>query len=179
MSQVCLDDSRSRRPEAPRAVLGSNPELIIREDTMIDTILVAIDGSGHSRRALEWGYDMAPRYDARVHVLHVPQAVGHDKTLVLGGAAISVQTSNEDVERAGHGVVEAARRIATDYAIRELTTEVGAGDPARRIVECAERLDANLIVMGRRGLTNFGGLLMGSVTHKVGHLAPCACMTVR
>ncbi|ROO28586.1 universal stress protein [Salinisphaera orenii] len=155
------------------------PDLTTREDTMIDTILVAVDGSEHSRRALEWACDMAPRYDARLHVLHVPQAVGHDKTLVLGGAAISVKTSNEDVEKAGHDVIEAARRIAADHAIREMTTEVGSGDPARRIVECAERLDADLIVMGRRGLTNFGGLLMGSVTHKVGHLAPCACMTVR
>lgn len=146
---------------------------------MINTILVAIDGSEHSQRALEWACDMAPRYDARLHVLHVPQAVGHDKTLVLGGAAITVKTSNEDVEKAGRSVIEAARKIMTDHGVENMTTEIGNGDPARRIVESAERLDADLIIMGRRGLTNFGGLLVGSVTHKVGHLAPCACLTIR
>ena len=46
-------------------------------------------------------------------------------------------------------------------------------------VAAADRVDADLIIMGRRGLSDFTGLVIGSTSHKVGHLAPCACLTTR
>jgi nucleotide-binding universal stress UspA family protein len=56
---------------------------------------------------------------------------------------------------------------------------IDIGDPASTIVRVSEDLEADLIVMGRRGRGDLGGLLLGSVSHKVGHLAACAVMTVR
>ena len=53
------------------------------------------------------------------------------------------------------------------------------GDPARVIAEHAGLHKVDLIVMGRRGLGGLEGLLLGSVSHKVAQLAPCACLTVR
>ncbi|MEE8536041.1 MAG: universal stress protein, partial [Kiloniellales bacterium] len=53
------------------------------------------------------------------------------------------------------------------------------GDPAKAILDCAKRVEANLIVMGSRGLNDLKGLLVGSVSHKVSHLAECTCVTVR
>ena len=73
-------------------------------------------------------------------------------------------------------------RRAEDRAKRAGAPNVAAildtGDPATRIVYQAEANAADLIVMGRRGLGDLGGLLLGSVSHKVAQLASCACLTV-
>ena len=58
-------------------------------------------------------------------------------------------------------------------------TVVHEGDPASAILAVAKEADADLIVMGRRGLGDLAGLLLGSVSQKVTHLAECACLTVR
>jgi nucleotide-binding universal stress UspA family protein len=57
--------------------------------------------------------------------------------------------------------------------------EVVIGDPAREIVAAADRLDTDCIVMGRRGLGDVGGLRMGSVSHKVGHLTDKTLVTTQ
>lgn len=57
------------------------------------------------------------------------------------------------------------------------TTSVLVGPPAREIVDYAERVSANCIVMGRRGLGDVAGLLMGSVSHKVAYLSPMTLIT--
>ena len=51
-------------------------------------------------------------------------------------------------------------------------------DATAEIVDYAARNDVNLIVLGRRGLSGFERLFLGSVAHKVVRLAPCACITV-
>lgn len=53
------------------------------------------------------------------------------------------------------------------------------GDPAGNIIAAAEHEKAELVVMGRRGLGNVAGLVMGSISHKVAHLAECTCLTVK
>lgn len=146
---------------------------------MFNTILVAVDGSAHSKQALEIARDMAPRYGARLHIVHVPQNAGPAKTLALGAAAVTPTPSQEEVEAAGRPVVEAAKQVLEGGGCEAIETEVLAGDPAQSIVQVAERIHADLIIMGRRGLSDFSGLMVGSTSHKVGHLAPCACLTTR
>lgn len=146
---------------------------------MFNKILIAVDGSEHSKRAVELVCDMAPRYQSALHVIHIPQHTGHEKTLVLGGAAISLPPSPEELESAGRSVIDAARQMLESAGCEAIDTEIVGGDPAQRIVDAAERVNADLIVMGRRGLSDFGGLMIGSTSHKVGHLAPCACLTTR
>ena len=53
-----------------------------------------------------------------------------------------------------------------------------AGDPGERIVAIAKDRSADLVVMGSRGFGNLKGLFLGSVSHKVYHMAPCSCVTV-
>ena len=56
-------------------------------------------------------------------------------------------------------------------------TDVLIGAPAHQIVSYADDQDVDYIVMGRRGLGDLGGILMGSVAHKVGHLTPRTLVT--
>ncbi|MES1933425.1 hypothetical protein T35B1_12487 [Salinisphaera shabanensis T35B1] len=146
---------------------------------MFETIVIAVDGSEHSKRAIEIAADMGKRYTAALHIVHVPQHTGHEKTLALGGAAITLQPSPEELKAAGQSVISAARDMLEGAGCQNIETEIVSGDPAQQIVAAAERADADLIIMGRRGLSDFTGLVIGSTSHKVAHLAPCACLTTR
>ena len=53
------------------------------------------------------------------------------------------------------------------------------GDPAKNILETAQDKEADLIVIGTRGLGTLKGLLMGSVSQKVAQLSKCPCITVK
>lgn len=146
---------------------------------MINNILVPVDGSGHSQKALELASDLAVKYDADLHLLHVVHPAVDAQVMVLGAAAVTLEASREELEQAGAKVIDAARRLAASHGCGKIHSEVTDGAPAKRILERARDIDADMIVMGSRGLSDFAGLLVGSVSHKVGHLAACTCVTVR
>jgi nucleotide-binding universal stress UspA family protein len=79
----------------------------------------------------------------------------------------------------GERLTEAAARRAQEGAVAKVRTILEDGDPATAILRAARDEAADLIVMGRRGLGDLAGLLLGSVSHKVTQLAACACLTVR
>ena len=89
-----------------------------------------------------------------------------------------ILVAHEQLEKAGRTLIEAAQEIAEDTLAGKVTTELRGGDPADEIVKSAEENASDCIVIGSRGLGNFGGLLLGSVSHKVNHSAPCTCITV-
>ncbi len=146
---------------------------------MINTILVPVDGSAHSRKALEFAAGLASRYQATMHLLHVAQQPMADHVLTLGAASIMVSGTRADLDKAGRKVIEAAADLARRVGVANVTTEVTSGDPAKRILDAAGEVQADMIVMGSRGLSDLSGMLLGSVSHKVGHLAHCTCVTVR
>lgn len=144
---------------------------------MFKTILAAYDGSEHARKAIEVACDIASTYKARLHILHTPQLPG--ETMMVGYSAVPLPPSAEELEKAGNEAIEQARGIAAQHGVDQPETMVLQGDPGRNIVEYANDNDVDLIVMGRRGLGQFGTLLVGSVTHKVSQLADCAVLTVK
>ena len=79
----------------------------------------------------------------------------------------------------GNRLINAARTRAQAKGVRAVEITLADGDPAETIVDRAKSLDADMIVMGSRGLGAAKGLLIGSVSHKVGHLAECTCVTVK
>jgi nucleotide-binding universal stress UspA family protein len=148
-------------------------------EIMSKTIVVPVDGSKHSKKALEFACEYASKFDASLHLLHIAQPLHHDRTLVLGAAAVTIHASREELEKAGEQIIEAAKEVAVQLGCKNVKTEIEGGDPAEVIVETAKSEGADMIVIGSRGLSNISGLLMGSVSHKVNHLAPCTCVTVR
>ena len=174
---------------------------------MIDTILIPIDGSSAARGAVEFASDLAVRYGARIVLLHVllhqnladalrglseverssggglaglGEALG-DVPLekLLSEKGDQGQPSREILEFIAAKVVQLAEQTARAKGVVGITTAVEDGDPAQRILEYAEKENASVIVMGSRGLSDIEGLLLGSVSHKVNHLARCTCITVR
>jgi nucleotide-binding universal stress UspA family protein len=75
-------------------------------------------------------------------------------------------------------LLDDARRSAVRHGVESVELRVETGDPARIILELAKSEKADLIVIGSRGLSDLEGLVFGSTSHKVTHLAPCSCLTV-
>lgn len=72
--------------------------------------------------------------------------------------------------------MDAANRVREAGGVVK-RTDVLIGAAAQQIAHYAEDEDIDMIVMGRRGLGDLGGMLMGSVSHKVGHLTPRTLVT--
>ena len=173
---------------------------------MLRTILCAVDGSGHAEKAADWAGDLAARYGARLVLTYVTPRREVSPALrhmaEVEHLADDTPRASEDVRPATSllsfqqtlGKSEAANaRIHQELGERilarckhrvanlgdiEVAIVAEDGDPADRILAVAEREKADLIVMGRRGLGDLKGLLLGSVTHKVSQLSNCPCLTV-
>jgi len=137
-------------------------------------ILVGIDGSGHSQRALEWAAREAALRQVPLTVLTVHQAV-------VGWAGGSVDFPGDETATAR------ARELAQSETDKVLE-EIGGGRPAEVIVRAvngipAEELlraaeDAAMLVLGSRGAGGFGKLLIGSVSSQVSHHARCPVVLI-
>jgi nucleotide-binding universal stress UspA family protein len=79
----------------------------------------------------------------------------------------------------GDAIVDKAETIARKHGASKIDRFISEGDPADVIIGCAKSRSADLIVMGTRGLSPLTGMFVGSVSHKVSHLADCTCITVR
>jgi nucleotide-binding universal stress UspA family protein len=76
-------------------------------------------------------------------------------------------------------IVNRAAERARNHGVGTVTTAIERGNPAARIVSHAQDNGVSMIVLGRRGLSDLQGLLMGSVSHTVLQLADCPCLTVK
>lgn len=144
---------------------------------MFRTILVAIDGSEHSKNALEIACDISSKYNADIHLIHVPEVEA--TAIAVGPSAVIVQPSDEIIENAGRHIMDKATEQAVHFGCKPSGVKISQGDPAQIILNQASDLNADLLVTGRRGMGKLSGLLMGSVSQKVSQLAPCPCLTVK
>lgn len=79
----------------------------------------------------------------------------------------------------GAQLLDNAKEIAAKAGARRITMQLTGGEPAEAILKAAKKAKADMIVLGTRGLGEFKGLLLGSVSHKVSSQASCAVMTVK
>jgi nucleotide-binding universal stress UspA family protein len=150
---------------------------------MIRNIVVPVDGSMHSDAAVDWASEIAAKFDARLLLLHVVTERGSGlvpEELREFAKIERVDVTDWDImESVARRIVDAAERRARGRGAKAVETAVAAGSPAEVILDQSKKFGANLIVMGRRGLGRLPGLLLGSVSSKIVHLAECACLTVK
>lgn len=138
------------------------------------TIVLAVDGSEHSDRAARFAGELSEWSGGVVDILHVvhepdviPAAVMREYSNLE-----NVYVSQRDVlENVGAQVIANAAQIVRSSGGKVGLEEVEVGNAPVKIAEFAERVDADCIVMGRRGLGDLQGLFLGSVSHRVGHLS--------
>ena len=150
---------------------------------MVTKILVPVDGSDHAEKAVDLAADLAGKYGATLTLIHVMSTIGSsrvpDELRELERIEHVQVTEHDLLEGVARKIVERAGKGAGEHGIKPQHIVIVAGDPAAEIVAYVEREGCDLIVMGSRGLGNIKGLLMGSVSHKVTHLAPCTCISVK
>jgi nucleotide-binding universal stress UspA family protein len=136
---------------------------------MFERILLSLDGSEHARRAGDITADLAELAGASVTVVHIQQtptawALDFDPTIMWADSEL-VDDVVRDLKDRG---IDARGEV-----------RLPQGSVAHEIINLAKEIDASLIVMGSRGLTDGEALFFGSMSHKVVHLATCPVLVVR
>lgn len=146
-------------------------------------MLVATDGSEFSKAAVEMASKIAePIEDVAVNVVAVyePQVpVGaYDYVLSMEQYEALDAIAKTHAERIAREAVEALK-ARLPRALRVVETSVLLGRPAEVIIEIADKLGSDLIVVGSHGRGFWGRLTLGSVSDVVLHHAPCSVLVVR
>ncbi len=144
---------------------------------MFTSILVAIDGSEPSGRALEVACDIAKHYNAKLHLAHTPQI--DTFSYAMGAGIVDIPPTAEEIMAAGTQVLSEASAAAQAKGVKPVSKTLGAGDPANHILEVAKANGVDLIVTGRRGLGSLTSLVLGSTSQRIAHDATCAILTVK
>ena len=98
--------------------------------------------------------------------------------IAVGSGAVEIAPSPDKVAEAGQQVMDRAVEKAKSLGCTHYRCVISNGDPAEEILKELKAADADLVVMGRRGLGRVSSFLLGSVSQKVSHNAQCTCMTV-
>ncbi|HEY7207633.1 MAG TPA: universal stress protein [Gaiellaceae bacterium] len=137
---------------------------------MFKTVVFATDGSETADRALPYAKALAAGEGASLVVIH-------GKELLLGrSGGYPALADEEDLETKIEGQVDEARKEGIDATFRLVS---GATPHAAHMVaDVAREVGADVIVVGTRGHAPVAGLLLGSVTQRLLHIAPCPVLAV-
>ncbi|HEU4353653.1 MAG TPA: universal stress protein [Burkholderiales bacterium] len=138
---------------------------------MYRRIVVGYDGSKAARKAFDAALELAAKHGAELHVLSVarPSEIGDD---VETEAVIEHSRAHHRRLLAELKASAATKQVKAHY-------EVAVGHPAEQIIYHADRVDADLVVVGDRGRSNFTRLLLGSVSKQVTEHAGRPVLVVR
>ena len=152
---------------------------------MITKILVGVDGSENSEKALDKALEIAGKFSASVLILNVfqpppeleynlnmfqqPQGAGQPQALM------GYQSIIKEFRKVHEAVLSSAIERATKlYPTLKITSELKEGEASSQIVETAENGEFDLIVIGHRGDSKIKELFLGSTSERIAHRAKCA-----
>ena len=149
---------------------------------LIRNVLVGVDGSENSGRALDFALDLAEKFGASITILNVSEALvmsgvpqesaayPSGSTAVIAKDLVAIQ--DEVISKN----VEHARAVKPNLSVSSMARE---GDVASEIVNAAKDGGFDVIVVGHRGTGKMRERFLGSVSEKVAHNAPCSVVIVK
>jgi nucleotide-binding universal stress UspA family protein len=144
----------------------------------LKNILVATDFSEPSNAALAYGRELAARFNAGLHVLHIAENI-YITTFGAETYAAVAPDLQAEVERSARARLEQLVLDSDGSGPRTTPVVMTSGAPAFAIIDYAGEHGIDLIVMGTHGRGALAHLVMGSVAERVVRLAPCPVLTVR
>src|SRR4051812_12641369 len=141
---------------------------------MQEVIVVGTDGSPSADRAVEQAATLAKMMGARLELV---SGYRRDHSVGLSGGTYAGDVTEEARKAADVCLEQTAKRLRADGF--EVETHCMVGDPADSLIGVAELTNADLIVVGSKGMQGGRRFLLGNVPNKVSHHAPCSVMIVR
>ena len=139
---------------------------------MFEKILVPLDGSEHSIKALKMAIQIALKFDGKITLIHVYS---------IGGLAISPQPVSEFVQairKIGASILADGEKKAKAEGV-QVETSLKEGHAVEEIIKMCREGNFNLVVMGARGLSKIKEMLLGSVSDGVTRHAYCPVLVVK
>lgn len=148
---------------------------------MIKKVLVAVDGSENSLKAVDYAIDIALKYNCEMYLLHVVDRVRVPDEFKEYVAAEKIKDPPEYLvlKEIGNRILKKVEETAREKGIQTVHSIIVEGDPADKITAFARDSRIDWIFLGSRGLGGVKGLLMGSVSNKVCHLTDSTCIAVK
>jgi len=139
-------------------------------------ILIPVDFSQPSKKAIAWAFEYAQKVPAQLHVLHVVE-----KHLQFSDLSAGMDTLKSELEEIRTEAESQLSQLASTQrqSVGQVRQHVATGKPADEIVRVATELGVDMIVMGTHGLTGVERVIIGSVAEKVVRRAPCTVVTVK
>jgi nucleotide-binding universal stress UspA family protein len=145
---------------------------------MFSRIVVGTDGSDTASEAVRQAADLARQVGAKLDIVSAFEPVSEsrlrEERQQVPSDVAHVVGPTEDVEAL---LATTAEEVSKDGV--EVNTFARQGDPADAILDVAEEENADLIIVGNKGMTGAKRFLLGSVPNKVSHHAPCSVLIVR
>ena len=141
-------------------------------------IFVGVDGSDHSRLALGWALREAAHHGMPLTVISVhPKPVRPATDIYWAVPDLPKDPRDEEVERSALRQFVDKVASETGETVPGISLVVATGDPAEELIKASR--DADLLVVGSRGIGGFAKLLLGSVSSKVAHHAASPVTVIR
>jgi len=145
---------------------------------MFKSIVVGTDGSDTAGQAVRQAVDLARAVGAKIELVSayepVPEQRLREERRDMPEDLQWAVNPREDVD----ATLQAAAVIAREAGV-EVDIYPRQGDPADAILDVAEEREADLIIVGNKGMTGAKRFLLGSVPNKVSHHAPCSVLIIR
>jgi nucleotide-binding universal stress UspA family protein len=162
---------------------------------LITKILVGVDGSKNSKKALDYALEIADQFSASVLILNVfqppvelsyqsimnsPAVMASDYPQNMVGDQSRVGAITKDLRKVHETILSNAAKSAIKLKpMLKITTELKEGNTASQIIEVATKGGFDLIVVGHMGESEIKEFLLGSTSEKVVHQASCTVIVVK
>lgn len=142
-----------------------------RRHSVFQNILVGYDGSAQAEKAAHLAFAMARAMDCKVLLFAVARPPEP-------ATSVELEAVLDDAKEHFQEAFQKLAREAAEGNI-DLQTEIVVGHPAEQIIHKAETIKADLVILGRRGMSMFEKWILGSISERVLRYAHCPVMVVR
>ncbi len=145
---------------------------------MFSTIVVGTDGSDPANVAVAVAIELADKVDSVVHLIHVLKASPSGIPVTQVGSSVAVLGDAEMTREVRDAAQAVLMKAAGGVDGVKVETHVASGSPAEALIDLAAKVDADLIVVGSKGMRG-SHRLIGSIPNSVAHQAPCNVLIVK
>ncbi len=147
---------------------------------MFEKILVPVDGSKASNRAVEVAVDLARRYQSSIFLLHVIRNLSLPQEILEMMAKGEITESRQELlEDSAQLILENAKEKFAEAGIGAVKSEYVLGPPATTIHNYARDQEVDLIILGHRGVSSENDALLGGVARKLTNISTITCLIVK